>query len=327
MTEHSARARASRARQLITATALFATAFALAGCGGAAPPPAAGAPGGSTDERFDQSLHDLLPESIRSQGVVSFGGLWETPPGLGVDPADPTKPAGIAPELVAHFGEILGVDVEWQNLQWPAQLPGLQAGSVDVLFGQVSITEERELSIVDLIPWGVNRLSLLLPADNPHDVESFSELCGRTISVGLGSNQIPNILAVSDEDCVGAGKPAIKLAEYQGAAPAIQALRAGTVDAWIDGQPEIEKVVESEPEVFSSVLIPEDQAPPEYSGIAIPKENPGLAEAIAGAMKILIEDGTYQEILDSHGSVRQALTAEELVINPITGTPVGKVAG
>lgn len=311
------------ARRAVSTTAAAFIALALAGCaGGGSASPAEPADSG----RFDQALHEKLPESIKENGVISFGGLWETPPGLGVDPEDPTKPAGIAPDLVAHFSEILGVDVEWQNLQWPAQLPGLQAGSVDVLFGQVSITAEREQSIVDLVPWGANRLSLLLPADNPYDVKSFSELCGRTISVGIGSNQIPNIQAVSDSDCVAKGKPAIELAEYQGAAPAIQALRAGTVDAWIDGQPEIEAVVESDKATFSSVVIPEDQVPVEFSGIAIAKDNPGLTEAIVGAMRILIETGAYQEILESYGSQRQALILEELTANPVTGTAVGEVA-
>ncbi|MEZ5294934.1 MAG: transporter substrate-binding domain-containing protein [Ilumatobacteraceae bacterium] len=94
---------------------------------------------------------------------LSFGALWETPPIIGVDTEDTTVPVGAAPDLAAALAPILGVEVEWQNMQWPAQLPGVQSGVVDALFGQVSVTEERELSIVDLIPFTKTTFSLLLP--------------------------------------------------------------------------------------------------------------------------------------------------------------------
>ena len=282
------------------------------------------APGG--EALFSQELHDLLPEAIQDAGVLSFGGLWETPPILSVDEADPTKPAGIAPELAAKLGEVLGVDVEWQNLAWPAQLPGLQSGSVDVLFGQVSVTEEREQSVVDLVPFQKRSYGLLVADGNPKKISRLADLCDLTIAVPIGSNQSKRIAAINESDCVGAGKPAITMNEYQGASAAIQALRGGTVDAWIDTYPNIADVVSTQDDAFDGFALPTDEVPTEYSGIAVSKDNPGLTEALAGAMRLLVENGAYAAAYDGVELGTDDFTIDEIVINPLTGTPAGEMA-
>ncbi len=309
-----------------------AVSLALVGCSANSAPPAessapsTGESAPAADGLFDQSLQDLLPDAIKKAGVISFGGLWETPPTLSVDAADPTKPAGIAPDTAALFGEILGVDIEWQNLAWPAQLPGLQAGSVDVLFGQVSITAEREQSIVDLVPFQTRDHGLLVAAGNPLKIDSIASMCGMTIAVPIGSNQSAKVAEISQTECVDAGKPAVETSEYQGGAAAVAALRAGGVDAWFDVLPNVKATAASDTGTFAAVPVPQSEMPTEYSGIAVSKENPGLAEAIAGALRILIENGMYDTIYESHGGTNQ-LSVDQVVINPITGTPAGEMAG
>jgi ABC-type amino acid transport substrate-binding protein len=316
---------ASRSRsagRLAVPAAIAVAALALAGCSSSsdAADPTASA---DADAAFSQELHDLLPESIQESGVVSFGALWETPPVIGVDVNDAETPIGIAPDLVAAMAPILGVETEWANLQWPAQLPGVQAGTVDALFGQVSITAEREQSIVDLVPFQKSSHSLLLPAGNPEKIEGIADMCGLTIAVPVGSNQSATVQSISAADC--AADP-IEMAEYQGATSAVQALRAGSVDAWFDTTSSQEAVVEADPEVFEAVVVPEDEMPTQYGGIAVAKTQSGLAEALAGALAILIEDGTYDEVYDEYGVSSQAITLDELVVNPMTGTAPGEVA-
>ena len=321
--------RITRSGMLAAAAGIAAISLTLVGCssgsGGETAAPTE-APTAEPAGLFDQSLQDLLPEAIKSAGVISFGGLWETPPTLSVDPSDPTKPAGIAPDVAALFGEILGVDIEWQNLQWPAQLPAVQAGSVDALFGQVSITAEREKSIVDLVPFQTRNHGLLVAAGNPEKIDSIASMCGLTIAVPIGSNQSEKVAQISQEQCVDQGKPAIEMSEYQGGAAAIQALRGGTVDAWFDVLPNIKATAASDPAAFDAVPIPESEMPTEYSGIAVSKDNPGLSQALAGAIKILIANGMYDEIYANYDGENQ-LTVDMVKINPITGTPAGEMAG
>ena len=275
---------------------------------------------------FDQALFDLLPESIQESETLRFGALWETPPIIGVDPADTSVPVGLTPDLADLMEPILGVTVEWQNMQWPAQLPGVQSGVVDALFGQVTITEERELSIVDLIPYNQTTESILVPAGNPEGLTRLGDACGLTIGVPVGSTQSELVTTVSADACESAGEPAIEMAEYQGATAATSALRAGTIDGWVDSTPSQEAAAAASGDAFELVLIPEDEEPVTYGGIAVSKDQPGVSEALAGALATLIESGAYGDLLDEYGLASTAISIDELVINPLTGTEVGVVA-
>lgn len=295
--------------------------IALAGCSSSD----AGAPAdtAAASDVFDQKLHDMLPQSIQDSGVISFGALWETPPVIGVDASDATTPIGIAPDLVAELGPILGVKTEWSNLQWPAQLPGVQAGTVDALFGQVTITAEREQSIVDLVPFQKSQEGLLLPAGNPEKIEKLADACGKTIAVPVGSNQAKAVQAISDSEC--AGSP-IQMAEYPGASAAVQAVRAGTVDAWFDTVASLQSIVDADSATFTSIVLPESEMPTDFSGIAVAKANPGLSEALVGALAVLIENGSYEDVYTQYDVAPMMITTDELVINPMTGTAPGAVA-
>ncbi len=303
---------------------LAGLAFALvcgAVAGGASAQTTAGAAKGP---RFDQALHDSLPNSIKTAGEISFGGLWETPPILSVDLARPGAPKGIAPDLAAGMGEVLGVRIKWLNMPWPAQLPGLQAGNVDVLFGQISDTAERERSVADLIPFQRRGYGLLTAAGNPKQLAKLTDLCGVTIAVPIGSVNGAVLRNLSATQCAPAGKAAIVQREFNGGAAMVQALRAGSVDAVFDSAPNLATTAASDTAAFGFVALPTDYLEPEYSAIAVSKDNPQLTKALAEALKKLIADGTYAAAYKGVPGMSEAgLTPEQVVINPLTKTPVG----
>lgn len=285
-----------------------------------------GSPAGSIPAgEFDQALFDLLPGSVQDSGVLRFGALWETPPTIGVDPADTSTPVGVAPDIADAIEPILGVEIEWQNMQWPAQLPGVQSGAVDALFGQVTITAEREASIVDLVPWSKTTEALLVPADNPNDLSGVGDACGLVIGVPVGSTQGALVDEINAAVCDADERGPIEAAEYQGATAAISALQAGTIDGWINATASQEAVVAAQGDAFTVVEIPETESPPTFNGIAIAKDQPGITEAVTGALGDLIDNGSYQQILEGYGLGSMVLSSDELVVNPLTGTEVGAV--
>jgi len=271
----------------------------------------------------DTALHDLLPADVKSSGKLTLGALWETPPMIGVDPGDTSTPVGVAPDLAAALGQVLGVDVAWQNMQWPAQLPGVQSGAVDALMGQVTDTAERETSVVDLVPFYRSTESLLLTKENPAGVKSLKDMCGMTVGVPVGSIQSKEVTAVSDASCV--GKP-IELAEYQGATAAISAVRAGTVDAWLDTTTTQLQAVKASSGAFVTAELPADESPANFTAIAVAKADPGLSNALAGALKVLIQDGSYGKVLEANDVAAAAIAAGDVVVNPITRTVAGAKA-
>ena len=275
------------------------------------------------------ALRAELPDAIKSSGVLHLGALWETPPGIAADPTNPKRPKGSVPDMADAVAEILGVKVEWQNMQWPAQLPGVQSGNVDALWGQISITPQREASVVDLVPYGHDKMALAIPAGNPKNIKSFADACGLKIAVPNGSEQSQAVKANSKKLCEDAGKPAIQETPFTGAQQAVVALKADGVDAWMDSGTAIDNIVSSDPSSFARLDLPDDQLDPyvhNMNGIAVGKANPGLSKALAGAMQILISDGKYQQILEKWKISSVAITADQVQINPYTHTQPGQTA-
>ncbi|WP_306205457.1 transporter substrate-binding domain-containing protein [Actinoplanes sp. RD1] len=303
---------------------LLALTAVLAGCsdpttGTAGSAPAAANPSATTDS----TLAADLPDAIKSAKQISFGALWETPPVISVTTTDTSTPVGVAPDLAAAIAPLLGVSVTWKNMQWPAQLPGVQSGSVDALFGQVSATAEREQSVVDLVPFYKSTMALLMLSDQTSGVTGLASMCGKKIGIPVGSIQGDTIKKVSDASC--AGNP-IQPAEYQGATAAISAVKAGTIDAWMDSTTSQQAVVKQSGSTFGVAEVPASEFEPQYTTIAVGKSQPGLTKALLGAMQKLVADGTYAQIMAKYDLQSAAITAAEVVANPVSKTAIGAKA-
>ncbi len=313
--------RRSLTRSAVAAAAVAAL-LAVAGCSSNPSPAASTSAAGD----FNKELHDMLPDYIKQSGVVTAGALFQTPPIIGASDSDPNVPVGTAPDLAKLVGDILGVKFEFKNMQWPAQLPGVQSGAVDALWGQVTITAEREQSIVDLVPFDKVGNGLLVAAGNPKNITSIASQCGLTAGVPIGSQQSSITKSISDKECVANGKPAIKLAQYQDASSAIQALRAGTTDSWLNDVGAQQEVAKATPNTFKVVPVSDAEFPSQYTGIAVSKQNPGLTNALVEALRILIKNGQYADVMKKWDRSYASVTADEVVANPITKTPVGQKA-
>ncbi|MBM7518573.1 transporter substrate-binding domain-containing protein [Nocardioides nitrophenolicus] len=283
--------------------------------------------GSSSDDDGDKpaatggtALFKTLPKANQDSGEVSFGALWETPPIISVTASDTTKPVGLAPDLAAALGEELGVKATWQNMQWPAQLPGVQSGVVDALFGQVNVTEEREQSIVDMVPFYKTTMALLLPAADADGVTKLGDMCGTTIGAPVGSETVAELERVSAAEC--ASQP-VEIKEFQGATLAISAVKSGSIDAWLDTTASQVVAADADGDL-TAVEVPEDEIAPVYNGIAVGKDKPELTKALVEALRALIESGRYDEIFAANDSSAAAITVDEVVANPITSTPVGE---
>ncbi|WEZ85361.1 transporter substrate-binding domain-containing protein (plasmid) [Rhizobium sp. 32-5/1] len=163
----------------------------------------------------DQAIHDALPESIKSAGVIRIGGAFESFPQLVADSMDATKPTGIAAELTAMLAPVLGVKFEWVNTPWPGQIPGLQSGSLDALMGQISVTGERERKMFDFVPYFQASAGIVLDASNPRKIgEDVKTLCGLKIGAPSGSLYGQTLLGISEKYCSKEAAGPITLAEF-----------------------------------------------------------------------------------------------------------------
>ncbi|MBE2278437.1 MAG: transporter substrate-binding domain-containing protein [Rhodobacteraceae bacterium] len=257
--------------------------------------------------------------------MIVVAGNFDNPPGLFADMNDPWKPLGVAPELSAAMGEILGVEFEWRNTQWPGQLPGLDAGTFDLAWGQITVTEQREREILDVIPWAVHSLGLLVPEGNPEGITNWSSACGHSVAVAPGSIFVNILHSASDAHCVSAGLQPIIVREYQG--DEVTSIRSGQAEAALDSHTVLHRMAEGMGQ-FGAVELPYEETR-EYSGmagIAMKKEDVGLANALVGALRVLHENGTWMQIANGHDAQVDVPALDQVAINVLSGTPAGTVA-
>ncbi len=164
-------------------------------------------------------------------------------------------------------------------------------------------------------------MGLLMTKDGASGVSGLASLCGKKVGVPVGSIQGDAVKKASEASCAG---NAISLAEYSGATAAISAVRAGTIAAWMDSVTSQNQVAKESGETFAVVDVPENEFETQYTTIAVSKTQPGLTKALLGAMKTIIENGTYAKVMDQYDLGDAAITADELVVNPVTQTPVGE---
>jgi polar amino acid transport system substrate-binding protein len=303
---------------LITAAAATAT-LGLTACSTSTPAPT------TSDVPVDNAIYDMLPDSIKEAGVITAGALFQTPPGIGADESAPDVAVGFIPDLGAALEPILGVEIEFVNTEWPNQIPGIQAGNIDILWGQISDTVEREQSVFDMIPFSYSTNGLLVAGGNPLGIDSIASMCGLKAAVPNGGIQATEIQAISDTECVAAGKPAIEQVTFAGGADAVTAVKAGTVDAWMDSYSSIQGSVDADPSAFAGVELSTDESPANIGAIAVLKENTALTEALFAALTELRDSGAYAAVYDSFGLPGYVVPDDLFMINTLTGTPVGEV--
>lgn len=270
------------------------------------------------------ALQALLPQKVKDAGLLNIAGSFDNPPGLYADINDATKAVGVAPDLAKAVGELLGVKTVWHNTPWPGQLPGLYGGTFDIVWGQLSVTKEREEDVLDLTPWVQHGLGFLVQGGNPDQISDWASLCGKSVALALGSIFIKTITAASDVYC--AGKDPIIPREYQGNEE--PAVRSGQVNAMIDTSSTVKGIAAASNGTFDVAILPEVQSRefyPGLAGVAIDKKNPELTHAVYGALRELYDNGTWAAISKKYGTVDEIPASDMMKVNALSGTPIGVV--
>jgi polar amino acid transport system substrate-binding protein len=290
-------------RTAVLGATLLAAAVAVAGC--ASSPTAAEeptTPATDTALAVDDSLAELVPTDIRESGVVTVGSPYSLKPSIFTN--DAGAPQGISVDLSEALGEVLGVEFEWEEAADP--VTALQSGAIDVSIGYLSDSPPRE-EVLTMVPQFLNTSTLLVPADS--DVTDVESLCGEVLAVVSGSQQEKRATAVSDAEC---DSTPIEIAPFAGAKDAITQVQSGRAAAFMAPRMILEGVVESSSGAFAVT----DADYPDYPfAMGVTTDNADFADALAGALKVLVDNGTYADILAEWDVADIALTTEQIGVN------------
>ncbi|MQY03385.1 ABC transporter substrate-binding protein [Actinomadura macrotermitis] len=293
-------------RHAIAAGALVLTgALALTACGD----DKASGPGGGAKVTpqggADAKLTALVPDSIKSDGKIVIGTDASYPPNESVDAAT-RKITGWDVELAEAIGVKLGLKTQFENAGFDTIIPGVQSGKYELGVSSFTDNKERE-KVVDFVTYYSAGTSWAALKGNPKGVNP-DDACGKNIGVQQGTVQVEDLKARSKK-CTDAGKPAINAVVRKQQTEVNNDLVAGKVDAMAADSPIVGGAAKKtgKLDIIGQAY---DTAP---YGYAIGKNAGQMKEAVLGAVKSLIADGTYKKILEKWGVEQGAIT--EPVLN------------
>lgn len=167
-------------------------------------------------------------------------------------------------------------------------------------------TPERQetLSFIDYSHGG---FAIAVKKGNEAGVTTQDDLCGKTVSVQKATIQGDLLRAM---DC------GVNVMELPSDLDAQTALRAGKSQAYVADAVVAEYVVATtdDGKAFEIVRDPKNPAGfnPVFSGIGVLKEDAELVEAIRAALQALIDDGSYQKVLDRNNIGAYAVESAEV---------------
>ncbi len=197
---------------------------------------------------------------------------------------------GFEVDVANAIGEKIGYKVEFVEGAWDSLFPALDAGTIDVIMNQVTITEARLETYDFSTPYVYTRPVLIVAADNG-EIKAFEDLAGKKAAEGLTSNY--NQIAQSYGAQI-VGQDVFALA--------VELVKGGEADAVVNDELTYAywQVTTGD---FDSTKIAAKSEDATSSAVVIQKGRDALRDAISGAIDELLADGTIAKISQKYFSI------------------------
>jgi len=245
-----------------------------------------------------------LPEKYKAAGKIVIGTTPNYPPVTFLDPQT-NQLTGYDIEIGNAIGERLGVKVEWQSTSFEQMISAVATDRIDLILGGMNDLPARRETL-DFVDYMKSGTQFFVQYKRAGEFKDATDLCGKTVGASRRTNFPKDIAAWSEERCVKSGKPPIKILGTEGSADARAQLRQGRIEAGAQGSESLPYLMKLDPDTYTLVGEPFAFV---YQGIGVSKDRPELRDAVAGAFKAVIADGTYGKIVDKYGVQPNAVSA------------------
>jgi polar amino acid transport system substrate-binding protein len=260
------------------------------------------------DVAADSALAGQVPANITADGkIVIASDASYAPNEYTLEGSD--EIIGMDVDLGKAIGKVLGVEVEFVNASFDGILAGIQANRYELGMSSFTDTKEREQT-VDFVTYFEAGTSTMVRKCNPKNIKTITDLCGKKVGAENGTTQLDQLTTEDAEGsvvkaCKDASKDAPVAQGFPKQTDVNAALAANRIDAYMADSPVVDYAVKKTGDAFEKAGEDTDSAP---YGIAVPKGAGTFGQALQGAVQNLIDDGTYQEILDNWGTSGGAIT-------------------
>jgi polar amino acid transport system substrate-binding protein len=307
-------ARSIAKRLIATGAAVAAGSLLLTACGSSSTSSSSSAPNASQTVNAvaaDPALVAMVPAALKSAGTANIATDASYAPMEFKDASG--NIVGMDVELGTAIMAKLGLKANFANANFDSILGGIAAKKYDLSLSSFTATQEREKA-VDMVTYFNAGESVAVLTGNPDKIDQ-ANLCGVKISVQSGTTEATEIKDTINPACVKAGKPAAVASEFTLQTDATSALVAKRTQAMMADSPVVDYAIQQSGGTIQKIGQNYNTAP---YGIVLPKGDGQLAQAVQGAIKDLIKDGTYSQLLNKWGVQSGALTDSQVVVNGAT---------
>lgn len=200
-----------------------------------------------------------------------------------------------------EFGEALaaamGLEVKPMPMDFGGLIPALQAGRLDIINSAMYIKPERAEQ-VDFVPYMKVGNEILVRKGNPHGVAARGDLCGLKVAVTLGGIQ-ESYAREDSAACEAAGKEAVDVMTFPTAQDSAAAVASGRADAFYNSTPGATVMIAEKGDVYE--IVGETFNAETLIGVAVPKGDADTKRAIEEALKVVVDSGTYDALIEKYG--------------------------
>jgi polar amino acid transport system substrate-binding protein len=280
------------------------TIVALAGCGSSSTSSTSTA-ATSTSSSANAAIAALVPAAIKSKGTLTVASEAQYAPNEFIGPDGHTV-IGMDADLINAIGAVMGLKMNLVNSNFETIIPGLAAGRYDLGVSSFTDTKEREKT-VDFVDYYSAGISFYAKSATNPGVSKISDLCGKTVAVEKGTTEQEEATKQNSK-CTKEGKTAVTVLSFPGQNPVNLAIASGRAALGMVDSPVAAYQIKKTNGEFK--LIGESYGFAPY-GIAIPKSS-GMTTPILAALKALMKDGSYAQILTKWGIQSGAISTPKI---------------
>ncbi len=281
-------------KRLAFCLALLMAVSLLAACGGTgtssqASSSSSEASSAASSEASSETSSESSAAGATVAGTINEGqliiGLDDQFPPMGFRD-DSNNLVGFDIDLATAVCERLGLEAVPTPIDWTTKELELEGGKVDVLWNGLTITPERQETMLMSPAYIANAQVIVVRNDS--GIQTLADLAGKTVGLQETSS--------ADEaysSCSAAGTEA-ELVKAPENISLFSDLKIGRIDAVVIDKVFADYYIAENGEGMLVTL--EEQLADEEYGIAFKKGNQELADAVLGALDELVKDGTAAEI-------------------------------
>ena len=285
-------------KKLMTLVLALAMMLSLAACGGTGNNTADNA-GNTTNNTTNNTANNAGDADTGDTGDASFTTVEEGKLHMSTNAQFPPYEMttddggfeGIDVEIAQAIAEKLGLELVVDDMGFDAALTAAQTGQSDMVMAGVTVNEER-LEVMDFSEsYATGVQVIIVKEDSP--IQTVDDLANADM---IGTQKATTGYIYCSDTPENGGYGEDHVTAYDSGALAVMALVNGQVDAVvIDNEPAKAFVAANEGlKILDTEFAVEDYA------IGVAKGNTQLLDAINGALKELIADGTVQSIVDKY---------------------------